>query len=505
MANDRPFGWASSEVRTPRRARSCMTRSRPAYAKGWARSPLGLALFIAPSISELQYAGDQQVANPERNAHLPWGCANIGPNGEAGHACRQVPHADPERPVRQKAARGEHAEAEEYLPQPGQHPQALGRGVRQHSGQQNARHDRRHELLHSGVDHLRGQDRVNTARACDGFDADERERDGGSADPHCQEAGGLVLEIDGPRLLQRCDDDREQAGARKGDRAVPAKFDGAGHVPADRPDLRQSFAHVRHDFQALFGRAGERAHARDDRNHIDTVTVASVGHDRSCRNVVARSARPAKLQPAPGSGLLTMPPGHPLRQAFRGERSLDGRTRTRCDCAETADLWARLLHGIAQDMALEGARSAVPRRAGEQMDSERNANDLAIRNRPAALILVVDDDSDSLAALQLLLSALGFEVATARSAQEALTRIQRRLPDLIITDCEMPRMSGLEFCRLLRQRDQTRDIPIVLYTGREIVQHGPKTYDRFVAKPADADAILSTIRALLQDSPAHSS
>jgi len=139
------------------------------------------------------------------------------------------------------------------------------------------------------------------------------------------------------------------------------------------------------------------------------------------------------------------------------------------------------------------------------MDSERNANDLAIRNRPAALILVVDDDSDSLAALQLLLSALGFEVATARSAQEALTRIQRRLPDLIITDCEMPRMSGLEFCRLLRQRDQTRDIPIVLYTGREIVQHGPKTYDRFVAKPADADAILSTIRALLQDSPAHSS
>lgn len=132
------------------------------------------------------------------------------------------------------------------------------------------------------------------------------------------------------------------------------------------------------------------------------------------------------------------------------------------------------------------------------MDSQRNANDLAIRNGPAALILVVDDDSDALTALQLLLSALGFEVATARSAQEALTRVQQRLPDLIITDCEMPRMSGLEFCRVLRKRDQTRDIPIVLYTGKDIVESGPKAYDRIVAKPADADAILSIIRALLR-------
>lgn len=132
------------------------------------------------------------------------------------------------------------------------------------------------------------------------------------------------------------------------------------------------------------------------------------------------------------------------------------------------------------------------------MDFQRNADELAIRNAPAALILVVDDDSDSLAAMQLLLSTLGFEVATARSAQDALMSIQQRLPDLIITDCEMPRMSGLEFCRALRRRDHTRDIPIVLYTGKDIVENGPKAYDRVVAKPADADAILRTIRALLR-------
>lgn len=131
------------------------------------------------------------------------------------------------------------------------------------------------------------------------------------------------------------------------------------------------------------------------------------------------------------------------------------------------------------------------------MDFQRTANDLASRKGPAAWLLVVDDDPDSLTALQLLLSALGFEVATARSAQEALTRIQQRLPDLIITDCEMPRMSGLEFCRVLRKGDQTRDIPIVLYTGKDIAENGPKAYDRIVAKPADADAILSTIGALL--------
>lgn len=139
----------------------------------------------------------------------------------------------------------------------------------------------------------------------------------------------------------------------------------------------------------------------------------------------------------------------------------------------------------------------VPHPGGTVMDSEGKPDDPAVKSGPMALILVVDDDADSLGTLQLLLSVFGFEVATARSAQEALMSIEERRPDLIITDCEMPRMSGLALCRKLRSRDQTADIPLVLYTGRELPDASPKPYDCRIAKTAGVDAILGTIRALL--------
>ncbi|MGB6487506.1 MAG: response regulator [Steroidobacteraceae bacterium] len=131
------------------------------------------------------------------------------------------------------------------------------------------------------------------------------------------------------------------------------------------------------------------------------------------------------------------------------------------------------------------------------MDFDGKPDDPAVKSRPAALILVVDDDADTVAALQLLLSVVGFEVGTARSAQEALRSIGQRRPDLVITDCEMPQMSGLALCRELRERDQTADIPIVVHTGRELPDGDPKPYDCSIAKTAGTDAILGIIRGLL--------
>ena len=136
------------------------------------------------------------------------------------------------------------------------------------------------------------------------------------------------------------------------------------------------------------------------------------------------------------------------------------------------------------------------------MDSDGRPDGPAVTSGPAALILVVDDDADTVAALQLLLSMLGFEVATARSAQEALKSVAKRRPDLIITDCEMPQMSGLALCQKLREREQTADIPIVLHTGRELPEESSKLYDCSIAKTAGTDAILSIIRALLSRRPA---
>jgi CheY-like chemotaxis protein len=121
----------------------------------------------------------------------------------------------------------------------------------------------------------------------------------------------------------------------------------------------------------------------------------------------------------------------------------------------------------------------------------------------APVILCVDDEPDLLTILRLYLSAQGFEVMPASSAEEALRLVGKHRPDLIITDCVMPGMSGLELCRTLREHEDTRDIPIVLYSGKDIWQDDyPRLFDRFVSKPAELDIFIRTVRALLTRAPA---
>lgn len=117
------------------------------------------------------------------------------------------------------------------------------------------------------------------------------------------------------------------------------------------------------------------------------------------------------------------------------------------------------------------------------------------------VILCVDDESDMLTLLRLFLSARGLEVITASNAAQALDAIEEHRPDLIVTDCIMPGMNGLELCRELRDRAETRDIPIVLYSGRDLSDTDCSLFDRFVLKPAQLDALARVIRGLLTPSP----
>lgn len=131
------------------------------------------------------------------------------------------------------------------------------------------------------------------------------------------------------------------------------------------------------------------------------------------------------------------------------------------------------------------------------MDSEKGSERAASDSRPIALILVVDDEPDTLTTLQIVLSMLGFGVATARTAREAMHRIAEQPPDLIITDNAMPTMSGLELCQVLRMHDATKRIPIVLHTAMDLPNDNLRLYDRVITKPADLEAFLRAIDALL--------
>ena len=81
-------------------------------------------------------------------------------------------------------------------------------------------------------------------------------------------------------------------------------------------------------------------------------------------------------------------------------------------------------------------------------------------------VLVVDDEVHILHVVSLKLRNAGYEVITAPDGQEALEIAQVELPDLIITDYQMPHLSGLELCQRLKQHPATQGIPAIMLTAR---------------------------------------
>jgi CheY-like chemotaxis protein len=112
------------------------------------------------------------------------------------------------------------------------------------------------------------------------------------------------------------------------------------------------------------------------------------------------------------------------------------------------------------------------------------------------LILVVDDDGPILLLMRNLLREFGFEPVAAGSGEQAIAEAQKRRPDLILLDRNMPGMTGDDVVRELRSRDGLSAVPILILSGEPI---GPDEIARMgatgaVLKPFDVPALVETIR-----------
>src|SRR6478735_942008 len=120
------------------------------------------------------------------------------------------------------------------------------------------------------------------------------------------------------------------------------------------------------------------------------------------------------------------------------------------------------------------------------------------------LVLVVEDEAALATMLRYNLEKQGFRVDEAADGQEALTRISEAQPDLVLLDWMLPAMSGIEVCRQLRRRPNTRDLPIIMVTARTEDQDAVRALDTgaddYIAKPFAMDSLLARIRALLRRS-----
>ncbi len=123
--------------------------------------------------------------------------------------------------------------------------------------------------------------------------------------------------------------------------------------------------------------------------------------------------------------------------------------------------------------------------------------------RPALPVCLVVDDSVSVRrTMEQFVRDLGYEPDSAGDGVEALERVRRRVPSIVLVDLEMPRMNGVEFVRALRADDATRQVPVVMITSRSSEKHRALAHDAgvdvFLTKPYTEDVLASHITALLQ-------
>lgn len=112
-------------------------------------------------------------------------------------------------------------------------------------------------------------------------------------------------------------------------------------------------------------------------------------------------------------------------------------------------------------------------------------------------ILLVDDEADSLWIFQLALESQGYHVILAESGFSALQKASRYLPDLIITDWNMPGTDGVELCERLKYYPALAQIPVVMSSGHTPPEEKSALWNVFLHKPVELDTLESVIGSLL--------
>ncbi|MDT8328411.1 MAG: phosphate regulon transcriptional regulator PhoB [Roseovarius sp.] len=117
-------------------------------------------------------------------------------------------------------------------------------------------------------------------------------------------------------------------------------------------------------------------------------------------------------------------------------------------------------------------------------------------------VLLVEDEPAQREVLSYNLEADGFRVLTACNGEEALLLVEESPPDIIVLDWMMPNVSGIEVCRRLKTRSETRAIPIIMLSARseevDLVRGLETGADDYMVKPYSVVELLARVRAQLR-------
>ena len=117
-------------------------------------------------------------------------------------------------------------------------------------------------------------------------------------------------------------------------------------------------------------------------------------------------------------------------------------------------------------------------------------------------VLLVDDEIHILRAAEFKIKRAGFDVRIAGDGEEAWELIENQKPDLLITDCQMPRLDGFGLVQRVRENPETADLPVLMLTakGFELSEEdltGKWNVSRLISKPFSPRELLATVKEIL--------
>lgn len=120
-------------------------------------------------------------------------------------------------------------------------------------------------------------------------------------------------------------------------------------------------------------------------------------------------------------------------------------------------------------------------------------------------ILIVDDEEDVIKPIAFRLDMLGFEILMEPDGDLGFQTAVAELPDLILLDIMMPGIDGITLCQILKQRDDTGDIPIIMLTAKTMMGDIEKAFaakaDDYVCKPFEWKELCGKINRCLANRP----
>ena len=123
-------------------------------------------------------------------------------------------------------------------------------------------------------------------------------------------------------------------------------------------------------------------------------------------------------------------------------------------------------------------------------------------NETKPLVLVVDDNEQNLELILAYLEDVDCQTISATSGMEALDKIRSQMPDLELLDVMMPKISGFEVCRRMKNDPQTADIPIIMVTALNELADIEKAInsgtDDFLSKPVNKWELITRVKTMLK-------